>query len=403
MHHIGSANARGSRPGSICPASGYRATLLLAALLAIRTQGQSLLTNGGFETYSSLPTATGQLCRAAGWLNPGTFCYTSPLRGSPDYIHVNGVPPVQAPTSVFGTMIPHTGLGYAGFTTIGGASTFREYVAKAFDIPMVVGQSYNVSFYLTRELNAYGRGASNNIGVHFSTAALFQGNTAPINVLPQWEYTSVFADTSWTLFTFNFTATAAFTHMTIGNFRSNLLTTLIQIPPVGISNSAYYLIDDVSVIVDVVLPIELIAFDAVCKSDEVLLRWSTATETNNDHFTIERSGDGVQWEAIGAVPGAGNSQQAMQYSFTDPEVQTDTRYYRLMQVDYDGAHNYSPTVAVNGCGNIKVVREWLVDAQGRVCGNWPVAMGLLAPGVYLVRSEYSDQSVVISKFEVPQW
>ena len=55
------------------------------------------------------------------------------------------------------------------------------------------------------------------------------------------------------------------------------------------------------------LPIELLSFNAIINSDHVDVTWETATEINNDHFTIERSKDGTNFEKVTDVQGAGNS------------------------------------------------------------------------------------------------
>lgn len=96
------------------------------------------------------------------------------------------------------------------------------------------------------------------------------------------------------------------------------------------------------------LPIELISFNATCDNlNRTVLQWTTASETNNDYFTIQRSRDGYNWEEIGFLPGAGNSIHSLQYSFTDDQIQTSTTYYKLKQTDYDGQFSYSNIVSSN--------------------------------------------------------
>jgi hypothetical protein len=56
------------------------------------------------------------------------------------------------------------------------------------------------------------------------------------------------------------------------------------------------------------LPVELLSFDVKCNG-KAHIRWSTATETNNDHFTLERSADAENWDFVANIPGAGNSNQ----------------------------------------------------------------------------------------------
>lgn len=89
------------------------------------------------------------------------------------------------------------------------------------------------------------------------------------------------------------------------------------------------------------LPIELVSFKASIADSEVNLNWTTATEVNNDHFSIERSRDGREFEVIGNVKGAGNSSGTKNYAFIDQHPYTGTSYYRLKQIDYDKKFAYS--------------------------------------------------------------
>ncbi len=92
-----------------------------------------------------------------------------------------------------------------------------------------------------------------------------------------------------------------------------------------------------------VLPITLTHFSGQAQATGVELRWETATEINNDFFTVERSADGRQFEAIGHVVGAGNTHQVMRYTYTD-ELVRGTHYYRLRQTDFDGTTTVSHTL-----------------------------------------------------------
>jgi hypothetical protein len=86
----------------------------------------------------------------------------------------------------------------------------------------------------------------------------------------------------------------------------------------------------------VVLPIELQEFNCSLASNGIKLNWSTASETNNKFFTIERSADGVNFQPITTVPGAGNSSTTLNYSYTDESPVNGVNYYRLSQTDFDG-------------------------------------------------------------------
>lgn len=94
------------------------------------------------------------------------------------------------------------------------------------------------------------------------------------------------------------------------------------------------------------LPIELYSFKASLQSEKVLLQWSTASELNNDFFTIERSRDAFVFKSIGEVNGAGVSGVKLSYAFTDDHPLDGLNYYRLKQTDFDGRYSYSAVEVV---------------------------------------------------------
>lgn len=93
------------------------------------------------------------------------------------------------------------------------------------------------------------------------------------------------------------------------------------------------------------LPVELTSFVATPKGNTVELVWKTASELNNDRFEIERSHDNLTFTKIGFVRGSGTTTEAKEYRFIDEQV-SGVLYYRLKQVDFDGAFAYSPVVEV---------------------------------------------------------
>lgn len=95
------------------------------------------------------------------------------------------------------------------------------------------------------------------------------------------------------------------------------------------------------------LPIELISFTGEGFSSYNHLKWTTAQEINNDYFVIMRSSDGITYEEIGFVDGAGNSSQINNYEFIDNDFENEVSYYRLKQVDYDGKSSYSNTISIH--------------------------------------------------------
>lgn len=98
------------------------------------------------------------------------------------------------------------------------------------------------------------------------------------------------------------------------------------------------------------LPIELLSFQATpVDHKKVLLEWATASEKNNDHFEVERSTDGVNFEYLKPIKAYGNgtSTTKQTYSTPDTDPYTGISYYRLKQVDQDGKYTYSNVVSVN--------------------------------------------------------
>lgn len=97
-----------------------------------------------------------------------------------------------------------------------------------------------------------------------------------------------------------------------------------------------------------ILPVEFISFTGELNKENVDLEWLTASEVNSSHFIVERSLNGTSFDAIGKVDGQGNTLKTTEYTFTDENVTFNGKaYYRLKQVDLDGAYEYSDIVAVS--------------------------------------------------------
>jgi hypothetical protein len=184
-----------------------------------------------------------------------------------------------------------------------------------------------------------------------------------------------------------------------------------------------------------VLPIELLSFTARANGRAVRLDWSTAQEINNDYFTIERSEDGVEFQEIMVVRGAGNSNSIRRYNIDDKDPVIGRAYYRLKQTDFDGQNVTFNMVMVNMSGaplTISVQQDvfpnpftekfqmgfnveergsakvTIIDIQGKVISNSTinVSKGLnqysfengsaLPKGLYFVTLEYKGE-VITSK------
>ncbi|MEQ8425396.1 MAG: hypothetical protein RIA63_11850, partial [Cyclobacteriaceae bacterium] len=94
------------------------------------------------------------------------------------------------------------------------------------------------------------------------------------------------------------------------------------------------------------LPIELKYFTAFYNGSEVELEWSTASELNNDYFTVQRSRDGEEFQQLFDVPGMGTSSEAQIYTVRDKLPLNGISYYRIKQTDFSGESSYSAIVKV---------------------------------------------------------
>ncbi len=159
------------------------------------------------------------------------------------------------------------------------------------------------------------------------------------------------------------------------------------------------------------LPIELLSFEAVLRTDRVELDWITASEINNDYFTVERSADGVNFKPLFNVESVGNSSVKITYQEWDRDPLYGVSYYRLKQTDIDGAFSYSAVRTVTygtdellvypnpvnsntnlellipkkvGQGTLSIfnVNGQIVSSFEQLSGQQTIPVGTLAGGVY---------------------
>ncbi|MEL7222412.1 MAG: T9SS type A sorting domain-containing protein, partial [Bacteroidota bacterium] len=121
-----------------------------------------------------------------------------------------------------------------------------------------------------------------------------------------------------------------------------------------------------------VLPVNLSTFTAKPLGSTAQLLFTTTTEDNNSHFLIQRSTDGRAFKTIGRVEGKGNSNQAVEYRFTDNKPANGINYYRLQQFDFDGTNEFFGPVAVQIRGVIDDAPSiWPVPAKDNLQINFP--------------------------------
>jgi len=106
------------------------------------------------------------------------------------------------------------------------------------------------------------------------------------------------------------------------------------------------------------LPVQLISFNASNYQDQfALLEWTTASEINTDYFEVQRSAEGFNWQSIGKVAAAGNSNSFLNYSYMDKNPNTGVNYYRIREVDFNKNDQFTDvkTVAFHFENTIKVI------------------------------------------------
>lgn len=105
------------------------------------------------------------------------------------------------------------------------------------------------------------------------------------------------------------------------------------------------IVDNVALSVLSTLPVEYASFSASIQNNSAVIKWETATEINNNYFTVEASSDGARFDSIGRVNSLGN-EQGHSYSFNDNKARTGVWYYRLVQTDLDGKRSISKVISL---------------------------------------------------------
>ncbi len=214
--------------------------------------------NGSFEYLTSQITGPQQLDHACPWRDP------LPYASSCDIFSTNtNNSNFAVPNNGLGSETAHTGVSYAGFApfchpTWGQQAIldpdYKEYLCTPLTQPLVLGQCYTLTFYLSLAENS--RFASGNFGVFFSTNPASQTGTFTqyINASPQILFSAIQTSTNWIQYTATYNAVGGESYMTIGNFQSNISTPITSLGYVNTNPNqilnysawSYYFIDDIS-------------------------------------------------------------------------------------------------------------------------------------------------------------
>lgn len=227
-------------------------SLFLLSLFPLYVSAQTsccslILPNPGFENNVGLPTGGCTFPNVQPWNIPTAAANpcNAPGNPSPDYYHRLGTGTFgNAPNTWQGQVSPHSGDAMFGAIswTSGGR---REYLSNEMSCAMIVGETYEVSFWVHSSNNPSGY-MYTQVGANLSVGQMFQTSDNAFNITPTFEASTPVQVTGWIRLTFTFVADQPYTHITLGNFRNNANTTAIP-GPNGSGTHGYYFYDDVNI------------------------------------------------------------------------------------------------------------------------------------------------------------
>lgn len=135
-----------------------------------------------------------------------------------------------------------------------------------------------------------------------------------------------------------------------------------------------------------IIPVELSSFTATANERDVVLNWSTATETNNQGFQVQRN-SGSEFVSVGFIDGYGTTTETQNYSFVDRNLNAGTYTYRLKQIDFNGTSEYSEIVEV----------EIIAPDVYALAQNYPNPFN---PSTHINFSLAADSKVTLTVFDI---
>lgn len=270
---------------------------LFAFFLSFIAQGQNLIVNPGAE----LPPVGNGWTQVSGFWTNGTE--RPPRSGSYHF--------------------------YAGDNSLGGSELYQDVNVSAWAVSIDAGLS-TFSFTTWMRVYSFTGGIYNDQG-----RAIVEYRNGSGTVLSSYD-TGLRNDLVWVSYSDARTAPVG---------TRSIRIRLVAARNSGTAADGYF--DDLSLTHSSTLPVTLLTFEAFPTDETILLRWQTSEENSNDFFTIEKSENGIYWEAIGIVEGAKTSDQLLSYSFTDNAPATGFQYYRLKQTDADGTSTYSQMISAD--------------------------------------------------------
>ncbi len=169
-------------------------------------------------------------------------------------------------------------------------------------------------------------------------------------------------------------------------------------------NSLDIFLSRIELMPDHSLPVELTNFTAyVVNEKKVQCNWTTTSEINNDHFTIQRTVDGIHYEDLGKIAGAGNSNSYRNYVFYDDAPLYGVSYYRLKQTDFNGQSEIFNLVPVEIGSTATTFNVWQTNGELHCSPDAHIILitdilgnqidNLTVPGIYFITLESSDTKI----------
>lgn len=338
----GTITFNGSGTQTISNASGetfYNLTLALGAAAntvqmnnAVSVSNTLTLTTGGLDLNANQLSITRNATAAmTATANGYLLSATAASQNAPTVWNVRttmGTFTFPFRTAAGGTAIPYvfnktstgteSGTGQISVTTFGTAASNTPYPAGVTHVKDAAGvdQSANAADrYWIVNVTGYSPPPTANVTFNIANAERPTGN--PTLWAQRWD------GTKWV--TPPITPSAA-----------NSTSVTITVPAAQMISSPWVVLNNT-----VQLPIELVTFTAALKNSQVELNWATASELNNDYFTIERTTNLEEFEKVVTVSGKGTIKTKSEYTAVDEAPLAGKSYYRLKQTDFDGRVSFS--------------------------------------------------------------
>ena len=341
----------------------YKLFLLFAISLFVHSlYSQNLVLNPSFEITTSNCANFGGEGFTTDLVNWDDANSGADSCSSPDLFSTCNIFATVMPNSILGYQYSRTGTRHAGFISHEALDEYREYIEGKLSSPMVAGQTYCVSFYVSLANDvAY---ATDNIGMHFFNS-LYQRNACPgqtnslINITPHLNYDCgpIIDTTNWIRLQWDYVASGGEQFFVIGNFFNNANTTIVNNPGGGFTNPyAYYFVDDVSVIPSPCCFAEITETESFCINDSPQqLNFTSGTGTTcASTITGTWNGNGVNASGLFDQSVAGEGSHVITLNTNCGFVATTT-------------------VVVSPCQNLEVCRQndgTFTVSNGVAAYNW---------------------------------